>query len=140
MDNVQDRVNFHQTPGRGTAGGWGLTPPDQTEPGIPCHVTSCGVPVGEGRRGGDSLAAWEGAAPGSCSGERLSGSRDSLLCFLLICTVVVTVPSVSCSVKLLLSQPIIFAFFLSFLLLTPMEGGAAKQPGGLLLPISAKPS
>jgi len=31
----QDRVNFHWTPGRGTARGWGLTPPGQTEPGIP---------------------------------------------------------------------------------------------------------
>jgi len=44
----QDRVNFHQTPGRGTAGGWGLTPPGQTEPGIPYHVTSRWVPVGGG--------------------------------------------------------------------------------------------
>jgi len=52
----QDRVNFHRTPGRGTAGtaaGWGLTPPGQTEPGIPYHVPSCWVPVEGGRRGGD---------------------------------------------------------------------------------------
>ena len=48
----QDRVNFHRTPGRGTAGGWGLTPPGQTEPGIPYHVTSRWVPV-EGRCGGN---------------------------------------------------------------------------------------
>ena len=27
-------------------GGWGLTPPGQTEPGIPYHVTSRWVPVG----------------------------------------------------------------------------------------------
>ena len=52
----QDRVNFHWTPGRSTAGGWGLTPPGQTEPGIPYHVTSRWVPVGgaaqrEGTRG-----------------------------------------------------------------------------------------
>ena len=37
----QDRVNFHRTPGRS-----GLTPPGQTEPGIPYHVPSCWVPVG----------------------------------------------------------------------------------------------
>ena len=41
----QNRVNFHRTPGTGTAGGWGLTPPGQTEPGIPYHVTSRWVPV-----------------------------------------------------------------------------------------------
>jgi len=59
----QDRVNFHQNPGRDTAGGWGLTPPGQTEPGIPYHVPSRWVPVeGGGRRGGNSLAAREGAA------------------------------------------------------------------------------
>ena len=59
----QDRGNFHWTAGRGTAGGWGLTPPGQTEPGIPYHVTSHWVPVGDGWRGGNSLAVWEGAAP-----------------------------------------------------------------------------
>jgi len=46
----QDRVNFHQTPGRYTAGGWGLTPPGQTEPGIPYHVMSRWVPVGGAAR------------------------------------------------------------------------------------------
>ncbi|XP_075267051.1 coiled-coil domain-containing protein 171 isoform X3 [Opisthocomus hoazin] len=40
-------------------GGWGLTPPGQTEPGIPYPVPSCWVPW----RGGDSLAAREHAAP-----------------------------------------------------------------------------
>jgi len=51
----QDRVNFHQTPGRGTAGtagGWGLTPPGKTEPGIPYHVMSRWVPVGGSARWG----------------------------------------------------------------------------------------
>jgi len=75
----QDRVNFHWTPGSGTAGGWGLTPPGQTEPGIPYHG-------GEGRRGGNSLAARERAAP-------VRSERESLFlsCFLLICIVVVPV-------------------------------------------------
>jgi len=48
----QDRVNFHRTPGRGTARGWGLTPPGQTEPGIPYHVTSRWVPGGGGGTAG----------------------------------------------------------------------------------------
>ena len=40
----QDRVNFHQNPGRDTARR--LTPPGQTEQGIPYRVLSCWVPVG----------------------------------------------------------------------------------------------
>jgi len=40
----------------------GLTPPDQTEPGIPYHVPSCWVPVGGGLGGGNGLAAQERAA------------------------------------------------------------------------------
>jgi len=120
----QDRVNFHRTPGRSTAGGWGLTPPDQTEPArysIPCDVT---LGSGEGaQRGRDGLAAREGAAP------VLSG-RAGLLCefvsyFLLICIVVVPVPSVCCSVKLPLSRPTSFCLFLFILLRTPAGGGAA---------------
>jgi len=81
----QDRVNFHRTPGRGTAGGWGLTPAGQTEPGIPYHVMSRWVPVG-GWRGGNSLAARERTVPG-----RSERASLFLLCFLLICIVVVPV-------------------------------------------------
>jgi len=133
----QDKVNFHRTPGRGTAGtawtpgrgkagtagGWGLTPPGQTEPGIPYHVPSRWVPVGGGQRGGDGLAARE------CAALVLS-EREGLLCesvsyFLLICIVVVTVPSVCCSVKLPLSLPASFCLFLSILLPTAAGGGAA---------------
>ena len=40
----QDRVNSPRTPGRDTAGG--LTPPGQTEQGIPYHVPSGWVPAG----------------------------------------------------------------------------------------------
>jgi len=40
----------------------GLTPPGQTEQGIPYHVPSCWVPVGGERRGGNSLAARKGSA------------------------------------------------------------------------------
>jgi len=99
----QDMVNFHRTPGRGTARGWGLTPPGQTEPGIPYPVQSRCV---RGGRGGNSLAARERAAP-------VLSERAGLLCefvsyFLLTCIVVVTVASVCCSVKLPLSRPTSF--------------------------------
>jgi len=47
----QDRVNFHQNPGRGTAGWADPTPPGQAEPGIPYHV-----PVRLGSGGGE----WHG--------------------------------------------------------------------------------
>jgi len=48
-----------------------------------------------------------------------------VLCFLLICIVVVAVPFVCCSVKLPLSRPTRFCLFLSILLHTPAGGGAA---------------
>ena len=86
----QNRVNFHRTPGRGTAGGWGLTPPGRTEPGVPYPVTSRWVPVGgAGRREG--TRGLGGRSAGPVSGEQLSGLYGSLLCFLLICIVVVPV-------------------------------------------------
>jgi len=59
----QDKVNFHWTPGRGTAGGWGLTPPGQTEPGIPYNVTVMLGSGGGGRRSRNSIVAWGGVAP-----------------------------------------------------------------------------
>ena len=115
----QDRVNFHRTPGRGTAGGWGLTPPGQTEPGIPYHVTSRWVPVGGG--GAAGTLSQLGSARRRCGPrERVCFCRV----FLLIC-IVVTVPSVCCSVKLPLSRPTSFCLFLSILLRTPAGGGAA---------------
>jgi len=48
-----------------------------------------------------------------------------VLCFLLICIVVVTVPFVCCSVELPLSQPTSFCLFLSILLRTPVGRGTA---------------
>jgi len=48
-----------------------------------------------------------------------------VLCFLLICIVVVPVPFVCCSVKLPLSPPTAFCLFLPILLRTPAGGGAA---------------
>jgi len=41
----------------------GLTPPGQTEQGIPYHVPSCCIPFGGERGGGNSLAPRERADP-----------------------------------------------------------------------------
>jgi len=78
----------------------GLTPPGQTEPGIPYHVPSCEVPVG-GTGASGTLAAGERAV--AAVRERGSLVVQFVLCFLLICIIVVTVPFVCCSVKLPLS-------------------------------------
>ena len=99
----------------------GLTPPGQTEKGIPYHVPSCWVPVG---------GSW-GWEPTRGSGARVPvrSGRAALWIvrfvsyFLLICIVVVPVPFVCCSVKLPLSQPT--CLFLPILLHTAAGGGAA---------------
>ena len=57
--------------------------------------------------------------------ERGSYIVRFVLCLLLICIVVVTVPFVCCFVKLPLSRPTSFCLFLSILLLTLVGGGAA---------------
>jgi len=59
------------------------------------------------------------------SGRTALWGRVVFLCIPLICIVVVTVPSVCCSVKLLLSRPTSFCLFLSILLCTVAGGGAA---------------
>jgi len=106
----QDRVNFHRTPGRGTAGGSGLTPSGQTEPGIPYHVPSRWVPVGWGGR----------AAP-----VRSERAGFVLSCFLLICTVLFLFPLFAVLFKLPLSRPTGFCLFLFILLRLPAGGGPA---------------
>ena len=101
----------------------GLTQPGQTEQGIPYYVPSCLVPVGGSWAGGTHSrlgSAW----------QWWSVRADLrvlwfVLCILLICIVVVTVPFVCCSVKLPLSRPTSFCLFLSILLHTPAGGGAA---------------
>jgi len=117
----QDRVNFHRTPGRGTARGWGLTAKQSRVFHTMCHH------VGFWRRGkrrsGDSHAAGEHAAPALSRREGLL--CEFVLCFLLICIVIVTVPFVCCSVKLPLSRPTGFCLFLSILLRTAAGGGVA---------------
>jgi len=100
----------------------GLTPPGQTEPGIPYRVPSYWVPVG---------GSWAVGTLSRLGRARRRSWRAALcvvqfvLCFLLICTIVVTVPLVCCSVKLPLSRPTSFCLFLSILLRTQAGGGAA---------------
>ena len=101
----------------------GLTPPGQTEPGIPYHVPSCWVPVGgSGAAGTHSQLR---------STQQRQFGRAALwvvqfvLCIPLFCIVVVPVPFVCCSIKMPLSQSTGFCLFLSVLLRTPAGGGAA---------------
>ena len=87
----------------------------------------CAVMVGSGGGelgGGNSLAARESAAA-VWSGKAVLWVVWFVLCFLLICIIVVPVPFVCCSVKLPLSRPTSFCLILSLLLCTPVGGGAA---------------
>ena len=118
----QDRVNFLQEPGRNTAGRADPTWPNRAGYSIP-HAVMLGSGGGE-LGSGKGLAAWEHAAAAGSESYSLRFARF-VLCILLICIVVVTVPFVCCSVKLPLSQPTSFCLFLSILLCTPAEGGAA---------------
>jgi len=118
----QDRVNFHRTPGRGTARQADPTWPNRAGYSMPCALML-------GSRGGDlgdrnSLVARERGRRSS-SGERLSVLCGLCCTFLLISIVVVTVPLVCCSVKLPLSLPTSFCLFLSILPCTPAGGGVA---------------
>jgi len=97
-----------------------LTPPGQTEQSIPYHA---GFRWGE-RDDGNSLATQERMTQVR-SGTAALWVMRFVLCFLLICIVVVPVPFVCCSVKLPLSRPTSFCLFLSILLCTPAAGGAA---------------
>jgi len=119
----QDRVNFHQTPGRGTARQADPTWPNRAGYSIPRAVML-------GSSGGGSLAAGthlrlRSAGTGPVRERVALWVVRFVLCFLLIYIVVVPVPFVCCSVKLLLSRPTGFCLFLSILLHTPAGGGAA---------------
>jgi len=102
----------------------GLIQTSQTEQGIPYHVLSRWVPVGGELGRGNSLAAQEHAALVRSVRMALWVVRF-VLCFCLICIVVVPVPFVYCSVKLPLSRPTSLCLFLSILLRTAAGGGAA---------------
>ena len=119
----QDRVNFHWTPGRCTAGGADPTWPNRAGYSIPCAVM---LGSGGGELGsGNSLVAWERVVLVWSRRERLCCAICFVLCVPLFCIFVVTVPFVCCSVKLPLSRPTSFCLFLSILLRTPAGGGVA---------------
>jgi len=80
----------------------GLTQPGQTEQGIPYHVLSCRVLVGGELGSGKSVKAQE---PMAAAGGKSSAFHCFVLCILLICIIVVTVPFVCCSFKLPLCRP-----------------------------------
>ena len=91
----QDKVNFHWNPRRDTAGQADPTWPNRAGYSIPCAIM-LGSGVGELGRG-NSLTGWE---RGWRSGRASLWVVRFVLCILLICVVVVTVPSVFCSVKI----------------------------------------
>ena len=122
----QDRVNFHWTPGRGTAGGWGLTPPGQTEPGIPYHGTSGWVPgEGAGQRGGDSLAVWEGVGPVLFGRAAVWVTRFIVVFSPYLYRCCSCFPLFAVLLNCPYPRPTGFCLFLSILLCTPARGGAA---------------
>jgi len=89
----QNRVNFHRTPGRDTAGQADPTWPNRAGCSIPCALM-LGSGGGE-QGGGNSLAAGEHMAL-VLSGRAALWVVWFVLCFLLICIVVVPVPFVCC--------------------------------------------
>jgi len=121
----QDRVNFHQNPGRGTAGRADPTP---TWPNRAGYSTPCAVVLGSGGQGG---AARRERSRGS--GWHSGGAVRESGCVLRVCFVyspfsvslLFLFPSVCCSVRLPLSRPTGFCLFLSILLRTLARGGAA---------------
>jgi len=117
----QDRDNFTRIQEGAQPGG--LTLPVQTEQDIPSREPSCWVPVG--RSWGRELSRGSEAQAVVQSGRAAFWVMRFVLCILLICIVVVTVPFVCCSVKLPLSRPTSFLLFVSILLLTPAGGGVA---------------
>jgi len=120
----QDRINFHQNPGRGTAGWADPTPtwPNRAGYSIPCAVMLGSG--GGGQRSGNSLTARERGRR-SCLGERLCGSCGSCRVFSLSVSLLFLFPFVCSSVKLPLSRPTSFCLFLFILLRTPAGGGVA---------------
>jgi len=103
----------------------GLTQPQpgQTELGIPYHVPSFWVLMrGAGWWDLSRGLGARGAGPVR-SGKAALWVVLFVLCFVLICIVVVSVPFVCCSVKLPLSRPTGFCLFISILLRTAAGEG-----------------
>ena len=124
-----DRVNFHEKPGRNTAGRLTQTGPTNAVFGITCHHVQCWV----GELAEDRLiATWERAGH--------QAVRVAPLGFLYILLIHIVVICFLCSsVKLSLSRPMGFAFFFPFSSPCHQGGGAIDLPPGFLLLAGAKP-
>jgi len=114
----QDRVNFHQKPGRGTAGWAGPTP---TWPNRAGYSIPCAVMLGSGGGGGTTGAhswCW------SCPGERVCCAS---LCriFSLSLSLLFLFPLFAVLLNCAYPDPPVFCLFLSILLCTAAGGGTA---------------
>jgi len=115
----------------------GLTQPGQTEPGIPCHVPSCWVPVGGELRGRNSLTARERVA--ALGGE--SGSVDSCcLCrvFSLSVPLLFLFPLFAVLLNCPYPDPQVSACFFPFSSAPQWGEGRQANRVALLLPAAAK--
>jgi len=123
----QDRVNFHQNSGRDTAGRADPTWPNRAGYSIPRAVMlgSGGGELG----GGNTLAAREHAAAVR-SGRAALWVVRLVLCFLLICVVVVPVHFVCCSVKMTYPDPPVSACF--FLFSSAPQWGEGRPRGAFV--------
>jgi len=95
---------------------------------------------------GADWGGWLGKASCSVGTHWALSVREScsvyscdILCIFLASFIVATVHFLCCSVKLSLSQPKSFAFFLPILVLTPAEGRMIEQLCSPLLPARTKP-
>jgi len=118
----QDRVNFHQYPGRDTALRADPTWPNRTGYSMPRAVM---LGSGWGRAGPREGTPGLARGCSAAAGGESSAFYCYASCILLICIVVVPVPFVCCSVKLPLCRPTSFCLFLSILLRTSVGRGAA---------------
>jgi len=120
----QDRVNFHQNPGRGTAG-W--ADPTPTCPNRAGYSIPCAVMLGSGGRG-----AWRELSRGSgvrgAGPVRENGSVGScgLFCvFPFSVSLLLLFPLFAVLLNCPYPDPSVFCLFLSILLCTVEGGGAA---------------
>jgi len=103
----------------------GLTPPGQTEPGIPYHVPSCWVPVGGS--GAVGTHSWLGSAGGGGSGERLCGSCGLFCVFSSSVSLLLLFPLFAVLLNCPHPDPPVSACFFSF---SPAPRRGDRRPRG----------
>jgi len=102
----------------------GLTPPGQTELGIPYHVPSCWVLVGVS--GAGETHSWLGSVRRrSCPGERLCRLGGLCCVFSLSVLLLFLFPLFAVLLNCPYPDPPVFCLFLSVLLRTPAGAGVA---------------